>query len=222
MGESGGNRERGSGQSAHTSDMTTFQANRTDVPARTPPREAAAMLSAGTAILVDVREPDEHRREHVAGAALHPSSAFSASGFPAPAAGRRTLVLCRSGNRAGKVADALRAAGRADVSVVEGGMMAWQQAGLPFEANPRAPLPLVRQVMITVGILIIAFTALAATVNPMFLIGTGFMGVGLLFAGATGICALATVLSKMPWNRATVSAPPANKSTSCSSGSCCS
>jgi hypothetical protein len=67
-----------------------------------------------------------------------------------------------------------------------------------------------------------AFTALAATVSPLFLIGTGFMGAGLLFAGATGICALATVLSKMPWNRATGPASPANKPTSCATGSCCS
>ena len=201
--------------------MTTMPSTRADALLRISPRDAAAMLNAGTATLVDVREPDEHRREHVAGAALHPSSAFSVSGFPAAMPGRRTLVLCRSGNRAGKVADALRAAGRTDVSVVEGGIMAWQKAGLPCEANLKAPLPLVRQVMITVGVLLIAFTALAATVSPWFLIGTGFMGAGLFFAGATGICALATVLSKMPWNRATVPASPAKKPTSCAGGSCC-
>jgi rhodanese-related sulfurtransferase len=202
--------------------MTTMQPTRAEALPRISPRDAAAMLAAGTATLVDVREPDEHRREHVAGAALHPSSAFSVSGFPASVPGRQTLILCRSGNRAGKVADALRAAGRTDVSVVEGGIMAWQKAGLPCEANPKAPLPLVRQVMITVGILLMAFTALAATVSPWFLIGTGFMGAGLLFAGATGICALATVLSKMPWNRATGPASPAKKPTSCAGGSCCS
>lgn len=202
--------------------MTTLQSSRAQALPRISPREAAALLTAGTATLVDVREPDEHRREHVAGAALHPSSAFSVSGFPASVPGRQTLILCRSGGRAGKVADALRAAGRDDVSVIEGGIMAWQKAGLPCQTNLKAPMPLVRQVMITVGILLIAFTALAATVSPLFLIGTGFMGAGLLFAGATGICALATVLSKMPWNRATGSAATANKATSCATGSCCS
>ena len=203
-------------------DMSASTASQTDVPARTPPREAAALLSAGAASLVDVREPDEHRREHVAGAALHPSSAFSVSGFPAAVPGRRMLILCRSGGRAGKVADALRAAGRSDVSVVEGGIVGWQQAGLPCSTDPKAPLPVARQVMITVGILLVAFTALAATVSPLFLIGTGFMGAGLLFAGVTGHCALANVLSKMPWNRATGPAPAAKSTTSCSSGACCS
>ena len=202
--------------------MSTFQARHTDAPARTSPREAASLLSAGAASLVDVREPDEHRREHVAGAALHPSSAFSVSGFPAAVPGRRTLILCRSGGRAGKVADALRATGRTDVSVVEGGIVGWQQAGLPCETDPKASLPLARQVMITVGILLIAFTALAATVSPLFLIGTGFMGAGLLFAGVTGRCALATALSKMPWNRATGPASAAKNTTSCSTDSCCS
>lgn len=203
-------------------DMGAFTAGRTDVPDSTSPREAASLLSAGAASLVDVREPEEHRREHVAGAELHPSSAFSVTGFPKAVPGRRTLILCRSGGRAGKVANALRAAGRTDVSVVEGGIVGWQQAGLPCSTDPKAPLPVARQVMITVGILLVAFTALAATVSPLFLIGTGFMGAGLLFAGVTGHCALANVLSKMPWNRATGPAPAAKSTTPCSSGSCCS
>lgn len=196
-------------------------ASGTNAPASISPKEAARLVEQGEAWIVDVREPDEHRREHVAGAALHPSSAFSASGFPAAVPGRHTLILCRSGGRAGKVAAAMRAAGRPDVCVIDGGIMAWQSAGLPTVTNAKAPLPLVRQVMITVGIMLMAFTALAATVSPWFMIGTGFMGAGLLFAGATGICALATVLSKMPWNRpagATGSAPAAK---SCSTGSCC-
>ena len=170
-------------------------------PASVTPRDAARMLERGEAIIVDVREPDEHRREHVAGAALHPSSAFTASGFPAARPGSVTLVLCRSGTRAGKVAGALRAAGRTDACVIEGGITGWRAAGLPVVTDSKAPLPVVRQVMITVGILLIAFTALAAAVSPWFLVGTGFMGAGLLFAGATGICAMANVLAKMPWNR---------------------
>lgn len=195
--------------------MTTFSATRTDAPARTAPKEAAALLFSGAATLVDVREPDEHRREHVAGAALHPSSAFSVSGFPAAVPGYRTLILCQWGNRATTVAAALRAAGRSDVSVIQGGIEAWQKAGLPCEVDRNAPLPVVRQVMITVGILLLVFTALAATVSPLFLVGTGFLGAGLVFAGVTGICALASVLSKMPWNRATASASDANCHLSC-------
>ena len=202
--------------------MTIATATATPVgfPQTVSPRAAADLLTSGSATLVDVREPDEHRREHVAGAALHPSSAFSVTGFPA-STGRCMLVLCRSGNRAGKVAAALRAAGRTDVSVVEGGLTGWQAAGLPVVRDASAPLPIVRQVMIAAGLLIVAFTALAAFVNPWFLAGTGFMGAGLAFAGVTGICGMATVLAKMPWNRASSRPVAAKTTTDCKSGSCC-
>jgi rhodanese-related sulfurtransferase len=186
------------------------------------PAQAAQLLEHGQANMVDVREVDEHRREHVAGAALHPSSMFSVTGFPAATAGRRTLVLCRSGGRAGKVVAALQAAGRQDVAVIEGGITAWRASGLPVVTDVTAPMPIVRQVMITVGVLVLACTALAATVSPWFLAAIGFIGAGLVFAGATGICAMATMLAKMPWNRAP--ARPVGAASSCSTagkGSCC-
>lgn len=191
------------------------------------PREAQQLAQAGAARIVDVREADEHRREHVAGASLFPTSVFSVTGFPAQQAGQRMLVLCRSGNRAGKVVDALRAAGRTDVSVIEGGIIGWSKAGLPVVRNATAPIPLMRQVMIVAGVLLIAFTALAVLVNPWFMAGTGFIGLGLTFSGITGICAMATILAKMPWNRATAALPAPNTTgASCGStataGKCCS
>lgn len=163
---------------------------------------------------MDVREPDEHRREHVAGAALFPSSVFSVSGFPAADLRRQVLVMCRSGGRAGKVADAMRAAGRSDVRVIEGGIMGWGKAGLATVRDASAPLPLMRQVMITVGVMLLALTALTFAMSPWFLVAIGAVAAGLLFSGLTGICAMATMLSKMPWNRA----PLARASRACASG----
>jgi rhodanese-related sulfurtransferase len=189
------------------------------------PRDAARLADGGQAWIVDVREPDEHRREHVAGAALHPSSAFSVTGFPAATPGRRVLVLCRSGNRAGKVAAALRSAGRNDVDVIEGGITAWMAQGLPVVRNAKAPLPIIRQVMIAAGAMQLGFTiAAAATGNPWWLVGTGFVGAGLFFAGASGICPMATVLGKMPWNQTsggTALAPAAKTCTTSGSGCGC-
>ena len=149
---------------------------------------------------------------------LHPTSCFYVSGFPAPHAGGRTLVLCRSGGRAGKVTAALRAAGRTDVCCITGGITAWNAAGLPVARNAKAPMPIMRQVMIAAGTLVAGFTALGAFVNPWFLAGAAFVGCGLVFSGATGICAVATVLGKMPWNRA--STAPAAAKTSAPGGTC--
>ena len=203
--------------------MTTTTTDRaTATSATITPTEAARLVQQGAARIVDVREPDEYRREHVAGTALFPSSVFSVSGFPAPESGRQTLVMCRSGGRAGKVAEALRAAGRTDVRVIEGGITGWSKAGLPAERDVRAPLPLMRQVMITVGAMLLGLTALAFAVSPWFLAAIGAVAAGLLFAGLTGICALATVLSKMPWNRAPLASRGAPaKSCATGGGSCC-
>lgn len=198
--------------------MPTTQSTETTVPTVTP-ADAQRLVTQNAALIVDVREPDEHRREHVAGAALFPSSVFSVTGFPAAEPGRQTLVMCRSGGRARKVAEALWASGRGDVRVIEGGITGWAKAGLPVERDVSAPLPLMRQVMIAVGTMLLALTALAAWVSPWFLAAIGAVAAGLLFAGVTGICALATVLSKMPWNRA----PLAKKAQACQTrgGSCC-
>lgn len=186
------------------------------------PVEAEKLVRAGKATLVDVREADEVRRERVPGALVWPSSCFMADSFPA-GDGRRTIVLCRSGARAGRVASALVAAGRADVAVVEGGILAWMAANLPVVRDARAPLPMQRQVMLVVGPIVALCTLLAAVVSPWFLIGTGFIGIGLTFAGATGFCALATLLARMPWNRpapASGIGQVANSSTNCCGGSC--
>jgi len=178
------------------------------------PAEAARLVAEGRASIVDVREPDEHRREHVAGAALHPTSAFSVSGFPAAMPGRELLVMCRSGGRAGKVTEAMRALGRGDVRLIEGGLSGWSQAGLPVVRDASAPLPMMRQVMITVGTMLLGLTVLAWQVSPWFLAAIGAVSCGLLFAGVTGICALAGLLSRMPWNRV----KPVTASGSCATG----
>jgi hypothetical protein len=67
--------------------------------------------------------------------------------------------------------------------------------------------------------MLLGLTALTVLVSPWFLVAIGAVAAGLLFAGLTGICALATMLSKMPWNRA----PLAKAAASCatSGGSCC-
>ena len=172
-----------------------------NVPGVLSPTNALKLIETDKAVIVDVREVDEYRREYVAGAALFPTSIFSPASFPPAQLGESTLILCGSGQRATRVADALRATGRDDIIVVEGGLRAWKAAGLPVVVAAAVAIPMMRQVMIAAGIIVIVFTVLAVLVNTWFLIGTGFVGAGMLFAGVTGLCAMATVLSKMPWNR---------------------
>lgn len=189
------------------------------------PQEADALHRTGRAVIVDVREPDEIRRVAVSKYIPAPSSVVRADCFPPPIEGVRMLVMCQGGSRASQVARTLVAAGRSDISVVEGGIKAWQAAGLPVVAGGGS-IPVIRQVLIVAGSLVAVFTALGAFANPWFLAGAGFVGCGLAFAGLTGICPMAKILGAMPWNAPKASpmpaAPSSGASKSCSSGgSCC-
>ncbi|MDH5378677.1 MAG: DUF2892 domain-containing protein, partial [Gammaproteobacteria bacterium] len=64
------------------------------------------------------------------------------------------------------------------------------------------PLPLIRQMQLTVGSMILVFSLLAVFISPWFGIASAFAGIGLLSAGITGNCAAVNLLTKAPWNRA--------------------
>lgn len=171
-----------------------------------PPAEAFAMLSHG-AVLVDVREKDEWRREHIPIASHHALSTIER--HPPKAAGA-VIFHCRSGNRTTVNAQRLAAAvPSTKVYVLEGGIEAWRDAGLPTVKDARQPIEIMRQVQIAAGSLVAFGTALGAFVHPGFLAIPGFVGAGLAFAGATGFCGMARVLALAPWNRAAASATPA-------------
>jgi hypothetical protein len=61
--------------------------------------------------------------------------------------------------------------------------------------------PLTRQVQIAAGSMVVLGVILGVTVSPLFYALSGFVGAGLVFAGVTGTCGLASVLRLMPWNR---------------------
>ncbi|PTM57294.1 rhodanese family protein [Phreatobacter oligotrophus] len=162
------------------------------------PAEAFAMLSHG-AILVDIREMDEWRREHVPLASHH---ALSAIERDPPKASGAVIFHCRSGNRTSVNAQRLAATvPGAKVYVLDGGIEAWRDAGLPIVRDVKQPIEIMRQVQIVAGTLVAVGTALGVLIHPGFLAVPGFVGAGLAFAGVTGTCAMARILSLAPWNR---------------------
>jgi len=164
------------------------------------PEAAAALLREG-ATLIDVREPDEHARERIPGARNMPLSRMEEAEL-AVQQGKPVLFHCRSGARTAGIADRLSAkAGLCEAFVVEGGLDAWKRAGLPVAEDRRQPLPMMRQVQIAAGSLVVLGVVLGALVSPWFFALSGFVGAGLVFAGVTGTCGLASLLGVMPWNR---------------------
>ncbi len=80
-------------------------------------------------VVLDVREPREYRRSHIAEARSVPLSALLQNGL-SPDDDRPIVLVCRSGRRSHRAAAVLTNLGFKDISVVEGGMQAWEAAGL--------------------------------------------------------------------------------------------
>lgn len=163
------------------------------------PRDVAARLAQRSAILIDVREPDEFAREHVAGSISAPLSAFDHAHLGAGS--EAVIFTCRSGARTGANCDRLAARVEGGAFVMEGGIGAWKAAGLPVTEDRKAPLEMMRQVQIGAGGLTLLGVVLSVMAHPGFIALSGFVGAGLLVAGLTGFCGLAKVLALMPWNR---------------------
>lgn len=163
-------------------------------------QDASRLLQEG-ATLVDIREPDEHARERIPGARSLPLSQLQEVGLTVTK-GHPVLFHCRSGARTAGNADRLaEKAGNCEAFMVEGGLDAWKKAGLPVAMDRRQPLELMRQVQIAAGSMVVLGVILGVTVSPLFYALSGFVGAGLVFAGVTGTCGLASVLRLMPWNR---------------------
>ena len=115
-----------------------------DVPAVSP-ADAAKLVAAGSAVLVDVRESAEWVETGVAApAVLLPKSAFDAEQagdwkpFLEKNRGKEIILYCRSGRRSGAVAEVL--AGQGYKVANAGGFKDWAAAGLPVrQVAPKKP-----------------------------------------------------------------------------------
>lgn len=163
-------------------------------------KTAKTWLDANDAILIDVREPAEYASQKIPGAILHPVGSISANDLPKT--DKKILIHCQRGRRGNTACEKLFTENSGlDLYNIEGGIEAWQQAGLPIVSSERNILPLDRQVQLTMGVSVLVFSLLAYFVAPIFALGAAFFGAGLANAGLTGRCGLATLIAKMPWNK---------------------
>lgn len=162
--------------------------------------ELKKKLDKDEVLLIDVREPAEHRRECIDGACLIPLGEISIDKLPST---KKPIVMhCRSGKRSADACAKLLASNPSlDVASLEGGIVAWSHAGFNVKRSGYNILPLDRQTQIAVGFIAFSGTILGALIDPGFYILPGFIGAGLMFAGLTGWCGMAKLLAKMPWNR---------------------
>ncbi len=100
------------------------------------PFEAAQEIEGGDVVLIDTREPHEFQEARIEGGKLVPPGLLGDEiATAAPDKAARTILYCRSGNRSYKAAEQMEALGYTDVASMAGGILAWQEQGLPVVAT---------------------------------------------------------------------------------------
>lgn len=148
--------------------------------------------------LVDIRTPHEHKRECIDCA----ENILVEDIYDADIKEDEVIVLhCQSGNRTNQAASKVAGLTAKKVYLLDGGLNAWKQHKQPTQKNVKEPLPIMRQVQIIVGFMVLLGVVLSFTVSQYFAILSGFFGAGLLFAGLTGTCGMAVMLEFLPYNK---------------------
>jgi len=149
---------------------------------------------------INVCEPAEYKEKHIEGVRSIPLGTLES--HVGEFTNKQTIyVHCRSGKRGQQAIEKLTAAGvTAELVNVEGGIMAWDEAGHPTNSLTKR-MPLMRQVLLAAGLLILIGFIGAHTVYEGLRFIIPVVGAGLVFSGLTGWCGMAMFLSKMPWNK---------------------
>ena len=100
---------------------------------RIGPAQLTGLINRDNALVVDLRPSGEFEKGHIAGSKNVQTSQFDPEHKQLAAAKALPVVLvCRVGQTASGAAKRLRKAGFTQVSVLEGGIQAWQAADLPL------------------------------------------------------------------------------------------
>ncbi len=163
------------------------------------PKELKDKIEQGeTHHLVDVRTTPEFNSESIDATCRNiPLDKISTLDLPKES---QIILVCASGNRSSRARDTLLNQGFTNVYSLDGGLADWKENKLPIR-RVKGTLPIMRQVQIAAGILI-----LIGTIGSLFLTSAliwlaVFVGAGLTFAGLSGWCGMAILLGHMPWNK---------------------
>jgi rhodanese-related sulfurtransferase len=165
------------------------------------PEEYQALVKTQEVILCDIREPDEHNRERIADAINTPLSSLHQQDIKSLAKGKVVVFHCLSGNRTKQNAHKFADTGAVATYIMSGGMNAWKKSNYATITDEKAPLPIMRQVQIVAGFLILLGVVLSYLISPVFILLSGFVGAGLMFAGISGFCGMANILMFLPYNK---------------------
>lgn len=113
----------------------------------------------------------------------------------------KVYVHCQSGTRSHKGYQKLVSLGLTNVVDVTGDINAWEQNN--FQLKTTKQMPIMQQVLAIAGGLVLMGSGLSIF-QPYFVILSLLVSLGLLYAGLSGSCLMAKLLSQMPWNQVQV------------------
>lgn len=163
---------------------------------------------AGGIRLLDVRTPAEFETAHIAGSDNVPVDRLAERASTFNAGDTPIVLVCRSGQRAARARTILQQAGARPLTVLDGGLDAWLAEGHDV-VRGRARLSLERQVRIAAGSMSALGAVLALSVSPLFALIPALVGGGLVFAGLTDTCGMASLLGRLPYNSQPAGGAPA-------------
>ncbi len=170
------------------------------------PEKALELINTENAILIDVRSPAEFEQEHIAAAQSLPLDDIERHMKQLSLSEEKIVILqCQKGLR-GEQARARLIKGASNPTQffnLEGGIDAWKNANLPVISADGKPagIPMPRQIQITSGLMILAFSLSYLSGANWAIYVLIVMGVMMIFSGASGWCGMVKLLLKMPWNR---------------------
>lgn len=157
-------------------------------------------------IILDVRTPEEYKAERIKDSIDIPLS-FIESREDRVAKllkWKEVIIICRSWRRAELAKKILAPHSEIEkLKVYKWGILEYKkQHPKEIISSPMSfTFPIMRQVQIIAGWLILLFSILGFVLNSYFFLGSLWVWAWLFFAGISGFCGMATLLSYAPWNK---------------------
>ncbi|WP_038993625.1 MULTISPECIES: rhodanese-like domain-containing protein [Glutamicibacter] len=152
--------------------------------------------------VLDVRTPAEFESVHIPGSYNLPLDLVAEHAHDVTRKLAKQIVLvCQSGTRAGQAQQKLADLQIESGSVLDGGISAWEKSGGEVVRGTQR-WAMDRQVRMTAGSLVLLGFIGSKLASPKLGYLSAGIGAGLVYSAASNSCAMASVLSKMPWNKA--------------------
>lgn len=155
-------------------------------------------------VLLDVRTPAEFTSVHIPGSQCVPLELLESTDdetLRTDYGQTPVVVVCRSGRRAEQARERLMRAGVQTANILNGGIIEFDKARPDRVRRGKSRWAMDRQVRLTAGSLVVVGFLGGRLVSPRIGFLAGAVGAGLTVSALTDSCMMASVLSKMPWNK---------------------